>query len=144
MSEVNPILDFFETEEPIQIKVPQYVQDSRQNIRQKSVIPSDEQINKAKALKRAKCVDKTIKSSKITSKQFNSFINRNYGNPSDVQNGAIKHQYWGQLRSVAERGMNKLRYILRYVPKEEQILLNELIELKKKELQVIYNYIKHR
>ncbi|KKN10333.1 hypothetical protein LCGC14_1037710 [marine sediment metagenome] len=144
MSTINPIIESPKHPKAHPLEVPQYVLDSRQDTPQKSVIPSDEQINKAKAPKRAKCTNKAIRSSKITPEQFNSFIDQSYGNPSGVQNPGIKPQYWRQLRSVAERTMKKLRYILKYVPKEEQIVLNELIELKKKELEVIFNYIKRR
>ncbi len=81
---------------------------------------------------------------KLSSKQFNSFIDKDYGTLVCVQRGAVKQQSWVQLRSIAESGMNELREMLKSATKEEQIVLSELIELKIKELEIIYNHIKRR
>ncbi|KKN59957.1 hypothetical protein LCGC14_0537070 [marine sediment metagenome] len=85
-----------------------------------------------------------MKGVKLSSKQFSSFIDRNYRKPLCVQKGAIKQQSWVQLRLITENSMRGLGAMSKNTTPEERIVLNELIELKLKELDIIYNHIKRR
>ena len=80
----------------------------------------------------------------VSSKQFNSFIDRSYENRDCIQPTPFKQQSWAIVREIAESSMRELREMLKSATKEEQIVLNELIELKLKEFDIIFNYIKHR
>ena len=81
---------------------------------------------------------------KLSPETFESFIDTSYDTAPKVQPTPLKIQMRAIIRPFAEEGMRELREILKGATKEEQIVLNELIDLKVKEFDIIYNYIKRR
>ena len=84
---------------------------------------------------------KSMTHKKISREQFNSFIDGGRGNQLIVQNRAIKQRNWRTVRSVAEDGMRKVIKMLKNAPKEEKVILKELLDLKEKEYGLICNYM---
>ena len=123
MKTINPITESPKRAPKHLLEVPQYVLDARKYFEQ----------------------GKPQKAPHITSKQFLSLINRSPGNPAYIKIKGIKRRNLDSIRAVAERGMGKLKVMLKSAIPKDQIVLNKLIELKIKELDIIYNYIKkHR
>ncbi len=143
MSDLNPIVESPERIPEHLLQIPQYVKDARKEeekeltiqTRIKSIIQTGKQIKKKKV---------QAKPIYITPKQFNSFIDRNYGKQDCCQNRAIRWRNWHNVLAVAEGSTRELREMLKSATKEEQIVLNELMELKLQELDIIFNHIKRR
>ena len=83
-----------------------------------------------------------MKSPNINPKQFYSFIDTSHRKYPITSIKTINMEKWSIIQSSTEKGMTKLIEIIQGATKEEQIILCELIELKEKELGIIYNYLK--
>ncbi len=84
---------------------------------------------------------KTMTHKKIKSKQFNSLIDTDSKKTPESSTWGKKYRSIGQIMLSAQKDLKELIEISKIA---DQDVYFELIELKKKELGIIYNYIKRR
>lgn len=84
---------------------------------------------------------KTLSYKRISHKAFNSFIDTEYEKPPESSTWGKKHRSIGQIMLSAEKDLKELIEIAKIAGKD---VYYELIDLKKQQLEVIYNYIKQK
>lgn len=152
MSDINPILDQGPApEQPME--VPEYVLEARKKIAKEALI-QDVLIQMSKSIKKKKVPVKIIGENKtspkecpVSSKQFNSFIDRKIpGPPKDVLGATVNISKMGDCAILDFRNLIELAKSAskdQDTPKAD--LFYKLKELKEKEVGIIHNYLtKHR
>lgn len=84
---------------------------------------------------------KTMTYKKVSSKQFNSFIDTEYEKAPESSTWGKQYRSIGQIMLSAQKDLRELIEIAKIAGVD---VYYELIDLKKAELALIYNYIKHR